>query len=232
MAIDTDYVYMTWEDETPGGYGKAADIYFNKSYDYGQTWDKPVDVWKDTGTHSEINVVKFNSEGDLFITWEKGFNNTVQNVYFTRSFDNGATWPFIKNLTGIDDNFSGQPQFSNGEELGYFIWQDENTGRWHILWNPDGNIHNFQGTITTDGLFTHVNTLDFEQSDYMDYDDKIISFDAKANKYSDGLDFNVEPPISRLIFDITIDKKYDRHKIFIGEASVHPRSISSSGGLR
>ena len=43
----------------------------------------------------------------------------------------------------------GQPQFSGGKALGYFLWRDRDT--WKLRWMTFGAEHRFSGRVTVDG---------------------------------------------------------------------------------
>jgi hypothetical protein len=45
--------------------------------------------------------------------------------------------------------FVGQPEFSEGDALGYFIWKDGDT--WKLRWTTFGAEHRFSGRITLEG---------------------------------------------------------------------------------
>jgi len=45
--------------------------------------------------------------------------------------------------------FEGQPKFSDGKALGYFVWKDGDT--WKLRWMTFGSEHRFSGRIHVDG---------------------------------------------------------------------------------
>ncbi len=45
--------------------------------------------------------------------------------------------------------FQGRPTFSEGDALGYFIWQDGET--WKVRWTTFGAEHRFSGRVTIEG---------------------------------------------------------------------------------
>jgi hypothetical protein len=45
--------------------------------------------------------------------------------------------------------FIGQPEFSEGKALGYFIWRDGDT--WKLRWMTFGAEHRFSGRVTVEG---------------------------------------------------------------------------------
>jgi len=59
-------------------------------------------------------------------------------VIFYKYFPNLAGAPYI-----------GQPEYRAGSDLGYYIWEDEQS--WHIRWSADGNSHHFTGNLIAIG---------------------------------------------------------------------------------
>jgi hypothetical protein len=55
----------------------------------------------------------------------------------------------------------GQPAYTVGEDLGFFIWVDEEG--WHIRMNSDGGVKYFYGRITSDGQFSNVVPVNFKR---------------------------------------------------------------------
>lgn len=45
--------------------------------------------------------------------------------------------------------YDGRPVFSEGTELGYFIWREGDT--WHVCWTTVGRMRVFAGTVTAVG---------------------------------------------------------------------------------
>jgi hypothetical protein len=47
------------------------------------------------------------------------------------------------------ERFDGEPEFKQGEDLGYFVWRDDNT--WKIRWTTFGADHRFMGRVVVEG---------------------------------------------------------------------------------
>ena len=45
--------------------------------------------------------------------------------------------------------FDGKPTFSEGADLGYYIWRDGDT--WHVRWTTRGNMRQFSGSVISEG---------------------------------------------------------------------------------
>jgi len=59
----------------------------------------------------------------------------------------GSTSPAVAE-TGLA-RVEGQPSFSDGEALGYFLWKDGDT--WKLRWTTFGSQHRFSGQIRVEG---------------------------------------------------------------------------------
>jgi hypothetical protein len=58
-------------------------------------------------------------------------------------------WPVPMRAGADADRFVGQPQFSEGNALGYFVWKDGDT--WKLRWTTFGSNHRFSGRLTVEG---------------------------------------------------------------------------------
>jgi hypothetical protein len=47
------------------------------------------------------------------------------------------------------ERFEGEPEFKQGEDLGYFIWRDKDT--WKVRWTTFGADHRFMGRVAVEG---------------------------------------------------------------------------------
>ncbi|OGC13706.1 hypothetical protein A3D23_03210 [candidate division WOR-1 bacterium RIFCSPHIGHO2_02_FULL_53_26] len=80
--------------------------------------------------------------------------------------------------------YSGRPTYQTGNELGYFIWQDE-TG-WHVRWNgEEGKEHRFNGSIIAMGTFSELNKI----GDGVTQVSSLINWDRRMTGGEGGFDF-------------------------------------------
>jgi hypothetical protein len=49
----------------------------------------------------------------------------------------------------VEARFIGEPEFSEGDALGYFVWKDGDT--WKLRWTTFGSEHRFTGRIAVEG---------------------------------------------------------------------------------
>ena len=45
--------------------------------------------------------------------------------------------------------FDGKPDFSEGDEIGYYVWRDGD--KWHVRWTTNGTMHRFNGSVMAEG---------------------------------------------------------------------------------
>jgi sugar lactone lactonase YvrE len=119
----------------------------------------------------------------------------------------------------------GHPSYIPAQDRGYFIWQDANDGEWHIRWSGDSiRTHHFNGSITSSGGFTDVETYSYESNDYLQPGAAILIFDGYAGAGEDGIDFFV-PIGSQVSFDIFVNDIYEPTTVHVGANGASPESI-------
>jgi hypothetical protein len=52
-------------------------------------------------------------------------------------------------VSAQSEMFNGKPTFSEGQDLGYFVWKDGNT--WHVRWTTRGQMRRFTGSVVAEG---------------------------------------------------------------------------------
>jgi hypothetical protein len=108
MATDGQgAIYVVWKDERNG----LADLYFNRSRDYGATW-LPQDVRLSPGTPGNgvttFPVLIGEPGGKVFLAYSHTPEGSVGSIYFRSSSDFGATW---SEIVRINDNPSVHMDF-------------------------------------------------------------------------------------------------------------------------
>lgn len=57
--------------------------------------------------------------------------------------------------------FDGKPDFSEGDETGYYVWRDGD--KWHVRWTTNGTTHRFSGSVMAeDGELKSLKRIDVE----------------------------------------------------------------------
>jgi len=117
IAVNSGTVHVAWID-----YGETVDgeIYYNRSFDGGETWEKNLILVKDAnGARYPLIAGK---ESSVYLIWQDVENK----VYFKASHDKGRTWEneTLLGKVGKHSCYCYPPALScNGNEL-MVVWTD------------------------------------------------------------------------------------------------------------
>jgi len=130
LATDGNGVWIAaWESHDLAG--ADMDVVFSVSTDGGATWSAPATLNSDAGTDTDVDddvALCTDGAGTWIATWESdaGFD---EEVFYSRSTDNGQTWS------------SGQPLTNNGVEDQNPTIAAVSSGTWVIAWeHTDSDI--------------------------------------------------------------------------------------------
>ena len=153
-----------------------------------------------------------------------------------------VTWPSEYEVFSGDP--LGQPSYTAGENLGYFIWTDDASRRdWHVRWSGDRELYFFNGTVVLkDNGFVDLDPVSFESGgplgDTLIEGTTTANWFAYANIADDGIDFGIEGDVipSFLGFDLHIAKAFFDDvlgKVSLGDAvlPVAPYVYIGAGNL-
>jgi BNR repeat protein len=112
--------FVVWQDNTPGNY----EIFFRRSVDDGATWQATKNLSNNPGPSANPEIAVYGS--NVYVVWlQQNADNTLSDIFFRRSTDNGATWkPFVK-LTSIGNVGGSTPQVINSGSI-YVVWDQQN----------------------------------------------------------------------------------------------------------
>jgi predicted neuraminidase len=130
-------VWQSFHDSSPGA-NSCAEIFVSRSTDNGLSWS-PMLMLSGTGGSSDPSrrcasfpSVRVDSQGVWIVVWQAiqrpdGLHGSDDDIYYSRSFDAGATWtpPAMLNSTGdIDGDSDDQyPHIStDGEDNWLAVW--------------------------------------------------------------------------------------------------------------
>lgn len=121
------YVYSVWHDyRSPGGF---VDVYFNRSTDYGKTWQ--TDVHIDGSTTASSMYPAIASTGSyVYVAWQDT-RSGKDDIHFNRSTNNGASWGAAVRVDLGDSpgaNSSRYPRLACQGNNVYCMWLDDRTG--------------------------------------------------------------------------------------------------------
>jgi hypothetical protein len=139
---DPGEVYITWTEWDGTGNGQA--VYFARSLDNGDTWDRPVQLSERVGDEYERDWAQLAllGEDQLVVMWEGGYRAYRHAMY---SYDGGVTWsepidtfPWLIGENGFvefayDSNGKLHLFFSQRVREGYDERGDR-YGLWHSMW--------------------------------------------------------------------------------------------------
>ena len=148
----------------------------------------------------------------ITIKWPNGISQLVENVApnQTVSITEGQSYVF------------GKPHYQPGVDLGYFIWK-QSGDLWQMRWSADGITRSFEATLTTDGQFKEVSSINFESNDELSWDSQVISVQALSKSGQDGLQFKTTG--TQVRFDLKMDATYMPTSVHIGQNAIIPASI-------
>lgn len=146
-----------------------------------------------------------------------------------------------------DQCWDDRPLFRPGKDLGYFIWQstcededDEEDESWIIAWSGNARLnqsnttqtnatnatlrHHMTGTITTNGVFSDVESKKFESGDVFNVtSNNTITFDTYVSTHFDELRF--ETTGTQVTFDLFVDGERKTSLVYQGKNWTNPSSI-------
>ena len=134
IAVSGNNVYVIWFDRTTGN----GDIYFRISTDSGATFSAaPINLSNNTGRSAEPQIAvtisgnnsnnNNNSDNNnIYVVWRDTTVNGIEDVFFKRSTDSGATFSNTINLS-MNAGDSDSPQIAVSGNNVYVVWSDETT---------------------------------------------------------------------------------------------------------
>jgi hypothetical protein len=158
----------------------------------------------DLGHATKVNSIK--------VKWPSGISQVIENVGPNQliSIVEGQSYVF------------GKPPYQPGVDLGYFIWKQSGE-LWQMRWSGDGMTRSFEATLTTDGQFKEVASINFESNDELKWDSQVINLRAFSNAGQDGLQFKTTG--TQIRFDLKIDGTYMPTSVYIGKNALTPASV-------
>jgi hypothetical protein len=198
IAVSGNNVYAVWEDNSnyTENYYKT-DIYFAKSTDGGNTFDKPVNISNNKTTISwRAQIAAFGD--NVYVVWER-YNSTGQgkdDIFFTKSTDAGTTFSKPINLStdNSHDTSSGMVDIAAASHNGvHVVWFDETSpGVGKIMYTKSSdNGTTFNEPISINDNYTQGLAIEVSQFDtnnvYVVWSDV---FGSEAGLFSDKVLFS------------------------------------------
>lgn len=137
IAISGNNVYVVWSDDTAGNSG----IFFAKSSDNGVSFDKAVNISASLGVSGIFGLTSIVASVDnVFLSWSKEIpgknvatipgsedgDTILENneIFFTKSSDNGATFGPLINLSNTEGRSVGQQMAVSSNNV-HVVWYEE-----------------------------------------------------------------------------------------------------------
>ena len=146
-------IHVAWYEDTTGN----EEIYYKRSTDWGQTWDRAKRLTWTSGT-SRNPVMAIDSADNIHLVWQDSTPGNLE-VYYKRSTDGGATWGATKRLTW--SFFSQQPSIAacSGGSI-HLVWQGHPPGYADIYYKRSsdaGSTWSVAKKLTWSGMCTEPN---------------------------------------------------------------------------
>jgi hypothetical protein len=94
IAVDNSgNINTVWHDAPEGN----KEIFFSRSTNHGISWVKAVNISNNPG-ESENPSIEVDNAGNIYVVWRDDSHGNDQ-IYFSRSIDNGLTWNPFKNVS-------------------------------------------------------------------------------------------------------------------------------------
>jgi hypothetical protein len=163
-AEATNYVYIVWQDNTPGNF----EIFYKRSINGGTSWSAPTRMtWN--SEISQYPIIAVDSTGRVHLVWmDNSYGNPE--ILYKRSGNHGFTWSAPTRLTWSSAN-SYYPTVSADSGSGvHVVFRDDSPGNpeifyksspnggltWsgltRLTWNPEGSLFPVVAADSADGV--------------------------------------------------------------------------------
>lgn len=119
-------IYVTWQ----GSFTSNPVVYFTKSKDSGNTFEKPI-IISDKSKNSAFPQVASNTN-HVYVTWIEKSENDTTNVIFSKSDDMGDSFGKTISITSSKETV-GIPKIASDGNAVYLLWEDNSKGSYEIL---------------------------------------------------------------------------------------------------
>jgi len=135
----------------------------------------------------------------------------------------GVSGGGLGNITTVNS-----PAYVQAQDAGYFLWQDDDDGEWHVRWSGDSiTTFQYEGIISSTLPISNVRPYSFEGNDSVSISPTELSFDGFAGAGEDGLDFFV-PEGAIVSFSLLTNQNASITDVFIGSTNANPAAMPFS----
>lgn len=124
IATDPDgNINVCWHDSTPGS--KA--LYFSRSTDGGSNWTASIRI-PNIPNSCYMPALAVDQNNNLALVWSQYFGNSISDVFFSRSTNNGSTWGTPVNISNsMSDSRLANMAIDNAGNINV-VWDDDLPG--------------------------------------------------------------------------------------------------------
>lgn len=166
VAADGDAVHVVYVDAREG----SAEVYYLRSSDGGTTWNEPERLSSRPWSSHTPTVAT--ADGAVYAAWtdtrDQMLDGSLEEEYFRRSLDSGASWEAEQRLTHDPAN-SWAPSLAADASDVWIVWFDERGGGWEIYtkrstdrgatWTADRRLTQSPGSALRPVLAYHDDAL-------------------------------------------------------------------------
>jgi hypothetical protein len=120
VAAHQNNVYVMWIDDSMGN----TDIYFKKSSDYGNSFNKTINLSGNNGSSFSPHLAV--SDNHVYVVWTDDTRGKSE-IYLKASHDFGNSFSRINPVSSNDGN-SLSPQLAVSDNHVYVVWTDDTRG--------------------------------------------------------------------------------------------------------
>jgi ASPIC and UnbV/FG-GAP-like repeat len=146
---------VAWGDYNNDG---NIDLYIARGYNDVEdslSWNASLIAFSDVATTDEDGIDFSTSGGEVTFDLFLADCHKPGKVFIGGQRLSPSNVPFT--ISELDA--SGRPSYTPGQDIGFFIWMDENG--WHIRWSSNGAYTYFYGRISTEAQFLSALPLNF-----------------------------------------------------------------------
>jgi hypothetical protein len=158
----------------------------------------------------------------ILIKWPSGRGQVLTNVAVDQVLEITEAAPVteLENLPLV-----GTPAYVQAQNAGYFLWQDEDDGEWHLRWSGDSiTTFEYEGVISSTSPITNVRQFSFEGADSLSVSTSEVQFTAAAGAGEDGLDFFVADG-AKVSFTLSSNQLSAPADTYVGASSANPSAM-------
>ena len=186
-----------------------------------ETWNKRIQVFNPDGGH----LTGWNVPGQLDKKVGRVYELSMDGDYILYAPDHTEEQAEVHKYALVPNvTVSGQPVYSAGQALGYYLWSDDGSN-WHLRWSSDGVLHDFTGIVTSTSPFVSTSDVGLEVGDQIQsVSASRIEFNATEANGQDGIDFSIYET-GVITFYLSVDGVERAELVTVGVGAFTPNTL-------